>query len=81
MIDAAYLRRQAELCFAIAALMSDPKDARVARLAGDRYLHRAQNTKQDSHDADEFLADRSIPFESLVDQASGVSMLGGHRVR
>jgi hypothetical protein len=37
MVDAAYLRRQAELCFAMAELLSNPADAKCARLAAERF--------------------------------------------
>ena len=41
MADAAYLRRQAELCLAIAGLMSRPHDAELARQAAANYIRRA----------------------------------------
>jgi hypothetical protein len=46
MIDATYLRRQAELYFAIADLMSDPADALQAREAAAECLRRAQSAEQ-----------------------------------
>ena len=48
MMNAAHLRAQAELCFAIAKLMSAPVDAEVARLAAERYVRRAD--KKDSEE-------------------------------
>jgi hypothetical protein len=47
MVDAAYLRRQAELCFAMAELLSNPVDARHARLAAEQYAQRARNAEQE----------------------------------
>lgn len=44
-VDPIYLRRQAELCLAIAGLMSSPADAKVARQAADQYLHRAEQAE------------------------------------
>jgi hypothetical protein len=46
MLDAAYLRRQAELYFAMAELMSDPVDAQFARSAAEQYVQRAKNAEQ-----------------------------------
>jgi hypothetical protein len=46
MIDAAYLRRQAELCSALAELMSNPIDAQVARRAAEQYVQRAQSAEE-----------------------------------
>jgi hypothetical protein len=46
MIDAAYLRAQAELCFAIADLMSSPEDARLARMAAEQYVSRAEKAAE-----------------------------------
>lgn len=47
MVDAAYLRRQAELCFAMAELLSNPEDAKCARLAAERFVQRAKHTEQE----------------------------------
>ena len=41
-LDPIYLRRQAELCLAIAGLMSN---AKVARQAADQYLRRAEQAE------------------------------------
>ena len=46
MLDAAYLRRQAELYFAMAELMSDPVDAQLARAAAERFQQRAKEAEQ-----------------------------------
>ena len=45
MLDPAYLRAQAELCFAIADLMSTPEDARLARIAAEHYVSRAEKAE------------------------------------
>jgi len=47
MLDPAYLRRQAELCFAIAELMTNPVDAKLARLAAEQYARRAEHAEQE----------------------------------
>jgi hypothetical protein len=46
MLDAAYLRRQAELYFAIAEMLTSPADAQLARAAAERYVHRARIAEQ-----------------------------------
>jgi hypothetical protein len=51
MADPAYLRRQAELCLSISALMSDPASAKVARLAADQYARRAAHAEQEKEKA------------------------------
>jgi hypothetical protein len=47
MTDAAHLRRQAELCLAIAELLSNPVDAKHARSAAEQYAQRARNAEQE----------------------------------
>ncbi len=47
MADAAYLRRQAELCFAMAELLSNPIDAKHARSAAEQYAQRARYAEQE----------------------------------
>jgi hypothetical protein len=49
MIDAMYLRRQAQLCFAIADLMSNPADAKLARLAAETYEQRAEKADREQN--------------------------------
>ena len=51
MVEAAYLRRQAELCFAIAELMSDPADATLAREAAEQYVQRAKKAEEERQPA------------------------------
>jgi hypothetical protein len=53
MADAEYLRRQAELCRAIADLMSSSSDANLARQAAERYARRAANAEQEQGTATE----------------------------
>jgi hypothetical protein len=48
MFDSAHLRAQAELCFAIADLMSDPADAERVRLTAEQYVSRAEKAEQES---------------------------------
>jgi hypothetical protein len=52
MVDAAYLRRQAELCFAMAELLSNPEDAKCARLAAERFVQRAKTQNKNRPLAD-----------------------------
>ncbi len=47
MADAAYLRRQAELCLAMAELLSNPMDAKHARSAAEQYAQRARNAEKE----------------------------------
>lgn len=47
MMDAAYLRAQAELCFAIAELVSDRAAANLACLAAQQYRRRADKAEQE----------------------------------
>ena len=47
MSGAAHLRRQAELCLAMAELASNPIDAKRARLAAEHYLQRARSVEQE----------------------------------
>jgi hypothetical protein len=47
MVDPAYLRRQAELCFALAQLMTSTVDSKLARLAAEQYARRAENAEQE----------------------------------
>ena len=47
MVEAAYLHRQAELCFAIADLMSDPVGAKLARVAAEHYVQRAKKAEEE----------------------------------
>ena len=46
MLDAAYLRRQAELYFSMAKMLSDPVDAQLARAAAERFEQRAKEAEQ-----------------------------------
>ena len=46
MLDAAYLRRQAELYFAMAKMLSDPVDAQRARSVAERYEQSAKDAEQ-----------------------------------
>jgi hypothetical protein len=50
MLNAAHLRRQAELCFAIAEVLSNPVDAKLARQAAEQYERRAENAEQEQID-------------------------------
>jgi hypothetical protein len=45
-VEPSYLRAQAELCFAMARLVSDPDAAKLARLAAERYMRRADNAEK-----------------------------------
>jgi hypothetical protein len=56
MFDPTHLRAQAQLCFAIADLMSDPADAERVRLAAEQYLLRAEKAERER--ADEGVAPR-----------------------
>jgi hypothetical protein len=47
MTDAAHLRRQAELCLAIAELLSNPVDAKHARSAAEQYAERARDAEKE----------------------------------
>lgn len=47
MADVAHLRAQAQLCFAIAELMSDPADAKLARVAAEQYACRAEKAERE----------------------------------
>jgi hypothetical protein len=47
MFDPAHLRAQAQLCFAIADLMSDPSDAERVRSAAEQYVSRAEKAEQE----------------------------------
>jgi len=47
MMNAAHLRAQAKLCFAIADLMSAPADGQVARSAAERYIRLAEKAEKD----------------------------------
>ena len=47
MMDAAHLRAQAELCFAIAELVSDRAAANQACLAAEQYVRRAGQAEQE----------------------------------
>jgi hypothetical protein len=46
MFDPAHLRAQAQLCFAIADLMSEPSDAERVRSAAERYVSRAEKAER-----------------------------------
>ena len=47
MFDPAHLRAQAQLCFAIADLMSDPSDAERVRSAAEQYVSRAEKAERE----------------------------------
>jgi len=46
MADAARMRRKAELCFAIAELLSNPADAKSARSVAEQYAQRARDAEE-----------------------------------
>ena len=50
MFDPVHLRARAQLCFAIADLMSDPADAERVRLAAQQYAARAERVERDWSD-------------------------------
>jgi hypothetical protein len=50
MFDPVHLRARAQLCFAIADLMSDPADAERVRLAAEQYATRAERAERDRPD-------------------------------
>jgi hypothetical protein len=62
MVDAAYFRAQAELCFALAGLMHDPVAANLARLAAEQYMRRANNAEQEKL--------RVSPQEEILDNSA-----------
>ena len=47
MFDPTHLRAQAQLCFAIADLMSDPADADRVRMAAEQYVTRAEKSERE----------------------------------
>jgi hypothetical protein len=47
MFDPTHLRAQAQLCFAIADLMSDPADAERVRSAAEQYASRAEKAERE----------------------------------
>jgi hypothetical protein len=47
MFDPTHLRAQAQLCFAIADLMSDPADAERVRSAAEKYVSRAEKAERE----------------------------------
>jgi hypothetical protein len=47
MFDPTHLRAQAQLCFAIADLMSDPADAERVRSAAEQYVSRAEKAERE----------------------------------
>jgi hypothetical protein len=51
MPNATHLRRRAELCFAIAQVLSHPADAKVARQTAEQYVRRAENTEKEQIDS------------------------------
>jgi hypothetical protein len=53
MFDPTHLRAQAELCFAIAELMSDPADAERVRLAAEQYVSRAERAERERANQDQ----------------------------
>jgi hypothetical protein len=59
MFDPTHLRAQAQLCFAIADLMSDPADAERVRLAAEHYVSRAEKAERERAD-DEGAAPQAV---------------------
>jgi hypothetical protein len=53
MFDPVHLRAQAQLCFAIADLMSDPADAKRVRQAAEQYASRAERVERKRADEGE----------------------------
>ena len=51
MSESERLREFAELSFEISRLMTDPRDAEVARLTGEQYLADAQKLKAPAQDS------------------------------
>jgi hypothetical protein len=47
MFDTTHLRAQAQLCFAIADLMSDPADADRVRQTAQKYVSRAEKAERE----------------------------------
>jgi hypothetical protein len=56
MFDSTHLRAQAQLCFAIADLMSDPADAERVRSAAEQYVSRAEKAERERADHEEVAA-------------------------
>ncbi len=50
MVEAAYYRAQAELCFTIARSLSDHAAAERTRAIGDDYVQRAEKLENDDGD-------------------------------
>jgi hypothetical protein len=50
MSDPAHLRAKAQLCSAIAELMSDPADANMARQTAEQYASLAEKAEQERAD-------------------------------
>ena len=50
MLDAAFYRAQAELCFSIARSLSDPKAAEVTLTLANNYVRRAEDLENGTGD-------------------------------
>ena len=64
MSDPAHLRAKAQLCSAIAELMSDPADANMARQTAEQYASLAEKAEQER-------ADRQAIAPRTAGKASG----------